>query len=243
MDSIVSIRGVMITERKKWMTYTYFNRFPSWQFRTTHLFSPVRKEIPMMTIVPFPTMVVDLREETFGENWSKSTRTKINRVQNENLAVDRGGFLLPDILKLFNPRARMKGLLGFEPADFNAMPYIECSAIFYEGVMLCGHIWLIDEEEKRALLYVNASNHHNDNDDRSLTGRAHYFHLWQDGLYLRHLGIQTMDLMGYEANTSDADLKGVYQWKAGTHGREEVLYHYYPRWFYLLRKVRNMLNG
>lgn len=233
----------MITERKKWMTYTYFNRDPRPGFFKTHLFSMEQRDLSMMMRVPFPTMTVDLSDPAFGEAWSNSTRTKIHRAQNENLAVDRGGFLLPDLLKLFNPRARLKGLRGFEPSDFDAMPYIECSAIFYEGVMLCGHVWLIDEEEKRGLLYVNASNHHNDNDDRSLTGRAHYFLLWQDGLYLRHLGIRTMDLMGYEANTADADLKGVYQWKAGTHGKEEVLYHYYPRWFYLLRKLRNMLNG
>jgi hypothetical protein len=109
--------------------------------------------------------------------------------------------------------------------------------------MLCGHVWLIDKEEKRALLYVNASNHHNPNDDTSLTGRAHYFLLWQDGLYLRHLGIDTMDLMGYERDSVNPLMKGVYQWKAGTHGKEEILYHYYPFWFFVLRKFRNMLAG
>ncbi len=233
----------MITERKKWMTYTYFNRDPRPGLLKTHLFSPIQKDLPMMVRVPFPTMTVDLRDAQFGERWSSSTRTKIHRAQNENLAVDRGGYLLEHILKLFNPGARLKGLRGFEVSHFDTLVNIECAAVYYEGVMLCSHIWLIDEAEKRALLYVNASNHHNDNDDRSLTGRAHYFLLWQDGLYLRDLGIETMDLMGYEANTQNESLKGVYQWKAGTHGQEETLYHYYPRWFFLLRKLRNMLNG
>jgi hypothetical protein len=233
----------MITEKKRWMTYTYFNRNPKRNLRTTHLFSPVMTSIPGMKRVPFATMIVDLKDPAFGEHWSSSTRTKIHRAQNENLSVDRGGFLLPTILKLFNPSARLKGLRGFEHEDFDAYPYIECSAISYEGVMLCSHVWVIDEEEKRALLYVNASNHHNDHDDRSLTGRAHYFLLWQDGLYLRHLGIETMDLMGYEPNSTDPKLKGVYQWKEGTHGLQETLYHYYPSWFLLLRKLRNMLTG
>ena len=233
----------MITERKRWMTYTYFNRQPDFGFLKTHLFSMVDVALPMMARVPFPTMVVDLDSDTYGESWSASARTKIHRAQQEDLAVDRGSFLLSDILKMFNPRARIKGLRGFEVSDFDAMPYIECSAVYYDRVMLCGHVWLIDEAEKRAMLYVNASNHANEAEDRSLTGRAHYFLLWQDGLYLRHLGMQTMDLMGYEPNALDESLKGVYQWKAGTHGRTEVLYHYYPRWFYAFRTFRKKLLG
>lgn len=195
-----------------------------------------------MVCVPFPTMVVDIQNETFGESWSSSARTKIHRAQRENLAVDRGGYLLENILLLFNPRMRIKGLHGYEPSHFDTMPHIECSAIYYEGVMLCGHVWLIDEAEKRAMLYVSASNMANELDDSSLTGRAHYFLLWQDGLYLRHSGMETLDLMGYEKEPSDPGLRGVYQWKAATHGKTETLYHYYPAWFYQLRKLRNMLR-
>jgi hypothetical protein len=233
----------MITERKRMMTYTYFNHLPGWNLRTTHLFSPVMKTIPGMVRVLFPTMTVDLRDPGYINTWSSSTRTKINRATREGLTVDRGNYLVPDILKLFAATATLRGLSGYTPEDFDQIPYIESSAVFYEGVMLCSHIWLMDEEEKRALLYVNASNHHNHQDDTSLTGRAHYFLLWQDGLNLRHHGIETMDLMGYEPHTTNPCLKGVYQWKAGTHGSMETLYHYYPSWFYLLRKFRNMLTG
>jgi hypothetical protein len=233
----------MITQRKRLMTYTYFNRNPEADWRTTHLFSPVKKRNVLMVRVPFPTMVVDLRLSAFVSHWSASTRNKINRAEREGLTVDRGNYLIPEILKLFSSTARLKGLKGYVPEDFAQLPQLESSAIYYEGVMLCSHIWLIDQEEKRAMLYVNASNHHNDNDDRSLTGRAHYFLLWQDGLYLRSLGIETMDLMGYKATSNDKWLNGVYQWKAGTHGKEEMLYHYYPVWFYVFRKFRNMLTG
>jgi hypothetical protein len=233
----------MIREHKKWMNYTYFNRNPGWDLRTTHLFSLISKDIPLMTRVPFPTLVIDLRDPTFVNKWSDSTRTKINRAEREGLTADRGNYLLQDILKLFAATAATKGLKGYIPQDFDQFPIVESSAIFYDGVMLCSHIWVIDEEEKRALLYVNASNYHNDNDDKSLTGRAHYFLLWQDGLFLRQKGVDTMDLMGYETNTQNKMMKGVYQWKAGTHGKEEMLYHYYPSWFYLFRKFRNMLTG
>lgn len=233
----------MITERKRLMTYTYFNRNPGWDLRTTHLFSPVVKEIVLMIRVPFPTMVVDLQDIAFVNHWSASTRNKINRAEREGLTVDRGNYLIPDILKLFSSTAVLKGLRGYKQADIDSLAHVECSAVFYEGVMLCSHIWLIDTEEKRALLYVNASNHHNDNDDKSLTGRAHYFLLWQDGLHLRQLGIAKMDLMGYDPASPNSWLKGIYQWKAGTHGKEEMLYHYYPGWFYVLRKFRNMVTG
>jgi hypothetical protein len=243
VDQIVQVAAAMITERKRWMTYTYFNRNPGWSPGTTHLFSSVKKDIPLMQRVTFSTMVVDLKDPEFGEHWSESARRKIHRAQNEKLAVDRGGNLLPEILKLFNPSVKLKGLRGYEPSHFDYIPVIECSSVSYEGVMLCSHIWYIDEEEKRALLYVNASNHRNENDDKSLTGRAHYFLLWQDGLYLRHLGMETMDLMGYEPDTADPGLKGVYQWKEGTLGKQETLYHYYPSWFFLLRKFRNMVTG
>lgn len=233
----------MIVEQKRWMTYTYFNRDPLQSHRTTHLFSLVKKDIAMMVRVPFPTMIVDLRDSSFLSRWSDSTRTKVNRAEREGLTADRGNYLIPEILKLFSSTAMLKGLRGYAPEDFEQLPHLESSAVYYEGVMLCSHIWLIDQEEKRAMLYVSASNHHNDNDDKSLTGRAHYFLLWQDGLFLRSLGIEIMDLMGYAAQSADKWLSGVYQWKAGTHGKEEVLYHYYPWWFYVLRKFRNMLTG
>ena len=72
--------------------------------------------------------------------------------------------------------------------------------------------------------------------------RAHYFLLWQDGLFFRNLGIELLDLMGYEPNTKDKDLKGVYTWKEGTHGQTEMLYHYYPSWFYVFRKLRKLVT-
>lgn len=233
----------MIVEQKRWMTYTYFNRDPRQSHRTTHLFSLVKKDISMMVRVPFPTMIVDLRDSSFLSRWSDSTRTKVNRAEREGLTADRGNYLIPEILKLFSSTATLKGLRGYVPEDLDQLPHLESSAVYYEGVMLCSHIWLIDQEEKRAMLYVSASNHHNDNDDKSLTGRAHYFLLWQDGLYLSSLGIEIMDLMGYTAKSDNKWLRGVYQWKAGTHGKEEMLYHYYPVWFYVLRKFRNMLTG
>lgn len=232
----------MIEEKKKWMNYTYFNRDLQSRFDTTHLFSPVKKNLMMMKCIPFPTMVIDLRKQTFVEKWSKSTKYKVARAEKEGLTVDRGNYLLPDILKLFSATATLKGLKGYKPQDFNTFPTIACSAIHYDGVMICSHVWLIDKDERRALLYVSASNHHNENDDKSLTGRAHYFLLWQDGLFLRSLGVETMDLMGYEPDSTHPWLKGVYQWKAGTHGKQETLYHYYPLWFYGLRKFRNMLT-
>ena len=232
----------MIEEKKKWMNYTYFNREPQSRFDTTHLFSPVKRHLTMMKCIPFPTMVIDLRKQAFVEKWSKSTKYKVARAEKEGLTVDRGNYLLPDILKLFSATATLKGLKGYKPQDFNTFPTIACSAIHYDGVMICSHVWLIDKDERRALLYVSASNHHNENDDKSLTGRAHYFLLWQDGLFLRSLGVETMDLMGYEPDSTHPWLKGVYQWKAGTHGKQETLYHYYPVWFYGLRKFRNMLT-
>lgn len=232
----------MITQRKRLMTYTYFNPDPRTDLRTTHLFSSVQKRIALMVQVPFPTMVVDLGASSFVSQWSASTRNKINRAEREGLTVDRGNYLIPEILKLFASTAALKGLKGYVPEDFEQLPHLESSAIYFEGVMLCSHIWLIDKEEKRAMLYVNASNHHNDNDDKSLTGRAHYFLLWQDGLYLHSQGIETMDLMGYTASSANTWMRGVYQWKAGTHGKEEMLYHYYPMWFYVFRKFRNMLT-
>jgi hypothetical protein len=120
---------------------------------------------------------------------------------------------------------------------------VECSAIHFEGVTLAAHIWIIDKEEKRAMLYVNATSQHLYHDDTSLVGRAHYFLLWQDGLFLQSKGIKTMDLQGYDPQSGDPRLKGVYAWKEGTHGQQEILYHYYPIWFYVLRKFRNMVTG
>src|SRR6187200_2262277 len=99
----------MITQQKKLMTYTYFNRNPGWNHRTTHLFSMVRKDIPLMVRVKFPTIAVDLKSPDFINQWSSSTRTKINKAVREGLTVDRGNFLLPDVLKLFQTTVTIKG--------------------------------------------------------------------------------------------------------------------------------------
>ena len=233
----------MIREKKRWMTYTWFNPKPKWSLVTTFLFTPLEVKLPFMKRVPFRTMTISIRNDDFVKRWSSSTRNKVNRAIREQLTVDRGNFLMPEILLLFKATATLKGLRGYVEHDFDQIPHVECSAIYYEGVMLCSHIWVIDDDGRRALLYVNASNHHNPNDDNSLTGRAHYFLLWQDGLFLREKGIECMDLMGYEQVTTDPMLKGVYQWKAGTHGHTETLYHYYPFWFYWLRTLRKMVTG
>ena len=130
----------MITERKRMMTYTYFNRSPGMDMKTTHLFSPVKKNISMMVRVPFPTMTINLNEPQFVKSWSSSARNKINKAIREVLTIDRGSYLIPDILKLFAATASLKGLRGYQQEGFDQFPHIECSAIFYEGVMLCSHI-------------------------------------------------------------------------------------------------------
>ncbi len=193
-----------------------------------------------MKCVPFPTMYVDLTQEDFVSRWSASCRTKINKAGQEQLTVERGRFLLKDVLKLFLSTVKRKGLRGYSEADFDRFSDIEVSAISIDGVMQCGHVWVLDKEEKRALLYVSATNHTSISEESSLVGRAHYFLLWQDGLFFQQHRMTVMDLMGYQPDTSDPLLKGVYQWKAATHGTQEILYHYYPLWFYLLRKFRSM---
>lgn len=233
----------MIEQKKKWMTYTYFTRQPEFALKGTHLFSFVDQKIPGMTRVPFSTMTVPVREENFISAWSASTRNKVNKAVREGFVADRGQNLLADVLRLFSLNAERKKLKGYELSHFDSLHPIACSAIVHDGVMLCGHVWLLDRSEKRALLYVNASNYLNEHEDASLTGRAHYFLLWQDGLFFRNLGIELLDLMGYEANTKNPALKGVYSWKEGTHGQTEMLYHYYPVWFYALRQFRKLLTG
>ena len=107
--------------------------------------------------------------------------------------------------------------------------------------MLGGHIWIIDEDERRALLFVNASGHQDVQNDSSFIGRAHYYLLWQDGMHLRNNGIDCMDLNGYDPGINDVKLAGVYTWKEATHGQQEYLYHYYPFWFYWIRRWRKKI--
>lgn len=232
----------MIKEKRRWMTYTYFNRNPGANICTTHLFAFGMKPEFMMICVPFPTITVDLSEKDFVSAWSASTRTKINKAGQDALNIERGKEWLTQVLQLFMLTARRKGLNGYKDEDFSGFSTIEVSATFKNGLLLCGHVWIIDREEARALLYVNATQHGRDSEEASVIGRAHYHLLWQDGLMLQQKGIKTMDLMGFDPDTKDLNLSGVYQWKAGTHGTSEILYHYYPIWFYVLRKFRNMLT-
>ena len=224
------------------MTYTYFNRKPKSDFCTTHLFALVHKPTWMMVCVPFSTITVDLSKEDFIIDWSASTKTKINKAAQETLAIERGEAWLTHVLQLFMLTARRKRLRGYSVDDFAGFPDIEVSATYKNGVLLCGHVWIVDRDEKRALLYVNATQQAQDSEQASSIGRAHYYLLWKDSLMFQERGIKTIDLMGFHPETKDSNLKGVFQWKAGTHGIGENLYHYYPVWFYVLRKFRNMLS-
>ena len=232
----------MIKEQKKWMCYTYFHREPGFQWKMTHLFSPVKKNIPGMVRIACPTMIADIRECDFIRSWSKSVRTKINKAETESFTIKRDAELLPEILDMFRQTAIAKSLRGHYPGDFNSRPWILCSAVYENEKMLAGHIWMIDEEEKRSLLFVNASAHHQ-HTDQGLISRAHYYLLYQDGLYLRNNGIDCLDLNGYKPGQDDPSLSGVYRWKEATHGQPEDLYHYYPAWFYWLRKMRKKKSG
>ncbi len=196
-----------------------------------------------MIRISFPTMILDLRIENFIDQWSKTTRYKVNRAEKENFNIKRGIDLLPEILKLFQKTAMVKGLRGFTTADFDSKPWIQCSAVYSEEKMLAGHVWIMDQIEKRILLYVNASDHHEEANDSSLIGRAHYYLLWQDGIFFQKSGMETMDLNGYAPKTNDPALSGVYAWKEGTHGQQENLYQYYPVYIHWLRKFRNMVAG
>jgi len=227
----------MIKEQKKWMCYTYFHRTPSFHWKTSHLFSPVKMKIYGMVCVAFPTMTAEIKECDFLNSWSKSTKTKINKTENDALSVRRGIDLLPDILLLFSETARAKDLRGHFPDDSATRPWILSSAVYAGEKMLAGHVWLIDEEERRSLLFVNASGHQDVQNDSSLIGRAHYFLLWRDGMHLRNNGIDYMDLNGYNPDLNDPKLTGVYAWKEATHGQREQLFHYYPFWFYWLRRL------
>lgn len=232
----------MIKEEKKWMCYTYFHRDPKFQWKSTHLFSPVKKNITGMVRVPSPTMIADIRECDFLNKWSSSTRTKINKAEKDELILCRDNELLPDILKVFSETAKHKKLRGHKPEDFLSRPWILCSAIMANEKILAGHVWIIDEEEKRSLLFVNASGHHNSESDAALIGRAHYYLLYQDGLYLRNNGIDCMDLHGYDPDIKDSSLSGVNKWKEGTHGNKEELYNYYPFWFYGFLQLRKKMK-
>jgi len=230
----------MIKEQKKWMCYTYFHRNPGFHWKTAHLFSPIRKKIPGMVCIPCPTMIADIKECDFINTWSKSTQTKINKAEGEALTLQRGIELLPDILKLFSETARAKELRGHYPHDFDSRPWILCSAVFSEDKILAGHIWIIDAEEKRSLLFVNASAYRDNEHGASFIGRAHYYLLWQDGMYLRNKGIDCLDLNGYNPGINDSKLSGVFTWKEGTHGQQEELFHYYPAWVYLFHMMRKI---
>ena len=95
-------------------------------------------------------MTVDISKPDFVSLWSASTRTKVNKAVREELVVDRGKNLLPDILRLFSYTAEKKGLMGFSVSDFETFENYECSAVILNGTMLCGHVWLLDDEEEAA---------------------------------------------------------------------------------------------
>ncbi|MEO6131671.1 MAG: hypothetical protein ABIQ02_07475, partial [Saprospiraceae bacterium] len=146
----------MITEKRKWITYTYFNRNPEFLLNKVHLFSPVKKNIEGMHRIPFPTMILDIQKENFLDAWSKSTRYKVNRAEKEGLVIERVITQLPEILNLFQKTAEVKKLRGYTIDDFHSKPWIDCSAVYADDKILAGHVWILDPDEKRCLLFVNA---------------------------------------------------------------------------------------
>lgn len=228
----------MIIEKKRWMTYTWYNASPSTDMRTTHLHSLTDTSLPGMVKRPFKTMVVDIRDEDFLKNWSSSTRTKVHRAEAEGMEITRGKVLLPEVIGLFVKTAKKKKLRGHKLKDFDSRTWVLPTAVFQGSTLLGGHVWVIDEENKRATLFINAIQHQTPEIESSTISRAHYYLLWQDGLFFHQKGFEILDLHGYEKNSSDPALKGVFRWKEGTHGKVEQQFHYYPFWFYIIREIR-----
>lgn len=232
----------MIKERKKWMNYTWYNATPSSDLQTTHLHALKDSTLFGMVKSSFTTMVVDIREEDFLKTWSSSTRTKVHKAEAEGMEITRGKVLLPEIIALFQKTAKRKKLRGHKLVDFDSRTWVLPTAVFQGATLLGGHVWVMDEESKRATLFINAIQSQTPEVESSTISRAHYYLLWQDGIFFHQKGYEILDLHGYEPDSSDSNLKGVYKWKEGTHGSIEQQFHYYPFWFYCFRRIRNWFS-
>ena len=185
-------------------------------------------------------------EDDLFDQIGKNTKPKIKR------AISEGGLRFslienPDEVRdLYNEFARGKGRPPLDERSFRAYwPKLVATKISSDADALVMHAFLVDEGLKRANHLYSASlfRSTDDNDRRSLIGRANRALHYLNMLNFKGGGITTYDLGGYALGTLDPELQEVNEFKDSFGGQlvEESNYVSLP--LHWARKLNRLLRG
>ena len=123
-------------------------------------------------------------------------------------------------------------------------PDMKVTKLSYHGRTLVMHSLMIDQNARRACMLHDAAMFRQmpDARHRNLIGHANRYLHFLDMLYLKDLGIESLDLGGYALNTTDEHLRHINEFKDGFGGELVEMSNYVSHPLYCYRKFSNCLH-
>jgi hypothetical protein len=111
-----------------------------------------------------------------------------------------------------------------------------------DSIPLVAHTYLEDDEMGIARILHSATARLDENLDRNFVGKANKYLTVKSMLHYKQKGYSIFDLGGYAANTTDAGLQGINNFKMMFGGKVVPCNDYYSYPYWLLKKISGILG-
>lgn len=192
------------------------------------------------------TKLVDLRPspgEVF-EQFSRHTRRKIKQASNEGFQFE---WDVPEgeLIEIYSRFACDNNLPELEKRVLDAYwPTLKVTKLSYNGRVLVMHSLMVDESSRRVCMLHDAAMFRQmpDQRHRNLIGHANRYLHYLNMMYVKELGIESMDLGGYALGTRNEHLLHINEFKDGFGGALVEMSNYVSHPLYCYRRLSARLR-
>lgn len=211
------------------------------------IFHHVRKERTppsFLLKIKYVILEIDLKipaEMIFGR-FNKQVRNSIRSAERLGIICEetRNYDMFRDYFNLF---ADQKGIPRLQKYLFDQLDgNLFISIAQHNGKILCAHCYLVDHEEKYAILFRSASSRYLDAAlDGNLVGKANKLLHFRDMVALKERGIETYEFGGYDERRGRHRMAGINSFKSRFGGSVNHHFRYITFPYFLIRKTKDLL--
>jgi lipid II:glycine glycyltransferase (peptidoglycan interpeptide bridge formation enzyme) len=195
---------------------------------------------------------LDQSLDSIFNNFNSTTRNEIRRVEKDSTILFKTSNDLNLFYGFYNKFAKSKKNLsqfnGIYLLNKNDIMIVTIAAFQFNkeepDEPMVMHLYLIDYEEKRAVLLNSASlfRYKEFSHLKNKIGMANRFLHFRDMLYFRSLGLSKYDFGGYAINTNDTEKKQINFFKQSFGGEIITEYDYSSFLFFLAKQIQKLLK-
>ena len=192
---------------------------------------------------------INQSEDSIFKQFAPNTRNEIRRAEKEGVIFNLLENNINNInlfVEFYNKFTRLKNLKEIKnDILLNSMKSLIITSATMdnkENIIanpLVMHVYIMDNEEKRAVLMFSASLFRAEefNDIKHIIGNANRFLHFKDMLYFKSLGLSYYDFGGYAMSKDSQDLKNINFFKKSFGGNIVKEYDYYSFLYFLGKKI------